>query len=670
MSTNLNIPELFNSTLNLGESGLPDLLDVGDVIKVTKYNTAGAQESTDAFNQIATRPRHNEYQRALRAEIHDPLFMLARQFQMGEFQFEDTGSALVAKLALQKSRLSRFKGFNGNVEYFSNQMPLETKIERQIPKISLKERVRMGEEWLRIVKEVGATVIGFDFAAFKAHCLADYTFAQPATTSDYLLNAKREVSTKENQYIKLISSRKVDGLLIKEELETNSTAFSGFMSPLFLAAVKNPFLMWIKSLYSVPSSNEDCWDGESLSYHAEVSAPQEDLSQNSLDNKVLKIKDYSTDKLDWHAFDSRDTITSPSDDMVDAMTLLDENETAVVESDFPEVEIIEIIPSAGEFPGMPVTRWWELEEGNVNFAGSNLSASDTVKSLMAEFALVYQDDWFIIPKDLPVGSLSKLTGIVVKDTFGQYTYVKHTSDSLDVSNDWSSWNLYGQTDSSDLTEGIAATDDSFFLAPSTDHIMTSEALEEVVFIRDEMANMVFGIEKRVLSDLGESVDATDVASRVKEHLLKQSPETLKPTPDAELRYELGNSVPMNWIPFVPVHQGTGTNRQIKLQRASMPYLLSDFEPIPIRPQTSFLRKGINDDNSITSIADGGNPMYYIQEEIIPRAGIKLEKKMQRTRWFDGKTYLWVSNTKKIGRGQGNSNLQFDRALDSKDSNLS
>ncbi len=643
----------------------------GDMIYGPIYS-AGSRESTDAFNQIAPRPRLTQnFDRVLKAEIHDPLFMLARQWQMGEFEFEDTGSAIYAKIAMDLSKLSRLKT-NGAVETYSDEMPLETRIERQEVKYSLKERVRLGEQWLKMLKAGGVDYDAtspptpFDFGAYKTFFLDDYSFEKvpeievtDTDTAVIVSKAKRLTQIKEVQYLNLISGRKVDGVMVYEALKTDPTIFNNALGGTTIypfigstvatdPTVAKAFIAWVEDIYSIPNDpvTDNCWNPESFAYDAEISSPRVDSSGTPIKNRVLSAKDYSSDKLDWYAFNERPALTG-----TDPMADIDTSESV------EPTETITMIPTAGDFPGMPATRWWEFEEGRVNIAGSDLSATDTVKSVLAEFALVYQDDWFVVPKLLPVGATAKVTGIVVKDVFGQHTLVQHTSESPGIESNWESWDMYSQTEAN-VGEGIDPTDDSLFLAPSTHDIMLSEPLEEIVFIRDEMANMVFAIEKKIWNNLGEGIDAAEAAGTLKQFLLDRSPETLPVTEDAELRYELGNTIPINWIPFIPVHVGPGNNRAIKLQRASMPLILSDYEQVPIRPRTEFLRSGINEDDSLQT-----DPKYFIHDEIVPRAGIKLQKKLQRTRWFNGKTYLWLSHSKTIGHGQGNSNLQFDRVLD-------
>ena len=58
-------------------------------------------EPLRVWNRLEPRARQVDFDRVLQAEIRDPLWMLGRQWQFGEFKGEDTGSAILAKLALR-----------------------------------------------------------------------------------------------------------------------------------------------------------------------------------------------------------------------------------------------------------------------------------------------------------------------------------------------------------------------------------------------------------------------------------------------------------------------------------------------------------------------------------------------------------------------------------------
>jgi len=54
------------------------------------------------WSRLEGRPRRVNFDRVLRAEVHDALWMLTRQWQFGEFKGEDTGSAIFAKTSIKK----------------------------------------------------------------------------------------------------------------------------------------------------------------------------------------------------------------------------------------------------------------------------------------------------------------------------------------------------------------------------------------------------------------------------------------------------------------------------------------------------------------------------------------------------------------------------------------
>jgi hypothetical protein len=113
-----------------------------------------------------------------------------------------------------------------------------------------------------------------------------------------------------------------------------------------------------------------------------------------------------------------------------------------------------------------------------------------------------------------------------------------------------------------------------------------------------------------------------------------------------------NRVPENWIPFIPVHV-PGDNRQIQLQRASLPRRLEG-DPTPgekVKPRTALMREGLDSNPAVP---------YFVHEEEVPRSGIQVSQAFQRTRWTNGRVFVWLGARKRVGRGEGSSGLQFDQ----------
>lgn len=52
--------------------------------------------------------RHGEMQDGLQARLHDPLWLLARQWQFGEFTGDDAGSPAAAHVVMEHAPISRY----------------------------------------------------------------------------------------------------------------------------------------------------------------------------------------------------------------------------------------------------------------------------------------------------------------------------------------------------------------------------------------------------------------------------------------------------------------------------------------------------------------------------------------------------------------------------------
>ena len=148
-----------------------------------------------------------------------------------------------------------------------------------------------------------------------------------------------------------------------------------------------------------------------------------------------------------------------------------------------------------------------------------------------------------------------------------------------------------------------------------------------------MADMAWGVETTVPSQSGKGADGNAMARK------DTTLPPFTPAGDAAIQYILGTTVPDNWIPFIPVHI-EGSNTEIRLQRAAMPGA-----------------KG-----ALGEVITETPAPYYIDDEQIPRAGTLVQRGYRRTRWLNGKTYLWMGRTRETGKGQGWSNLQFDQIV--------
>jgi len=201
---------------------------------------------------------------------------------------------------------------------------------------------------------------------------------------------------------------------------------------------------------------------------------------------------------------------------------------------------------------------------------------------------------------------------------------------------------------------------SLLLIPAAPKVLEGKPLEAAYLLRDEVANMVWGVESLVPLATGKSKRGKEAGLELRTKLATFIEKEVLPTDqenEAKIRYQIVNSVPEQWIPFIPRHLGT-SNREIQLQRAAMPRIFEGDKNLPqkIEPRTSVLREGLDKETP--------SP-YYLHEEEIPRAGIQVKRSFQRTRWYNGKVCTWIGFRKQIGRGEGHSGLVFDQIIPKK-----
>jgi hypothetical protein len=594
------------------------------------------------WNRLEPRPRTREFDRTIRAEVRDALWMLTRQWQFGEFKGEDTGTAVFSKIQIETTKLKKLSQRGNASQALDESIPLETEVEKEAVPFDLGTRLEAGRHWLRLLKKrlpaATATTIISDMLIATAPI--SLQFQLPAQGAD---NAALYSSPEAWQVSAAVANgRTIDGGALYMWLVDNPTLNASEFIPgsdgdLNDAGVE--FVAWFTRVYCQPSGAADsAWHENHLEYQFACSLPESDGTTT-----VLSAEEYYQGHVDWHTFDVQETLpaSSSSDMKVTAA------EGDIVTKDFT------VIPSPVQFAGMPAPRWWEMEDYNIDLGDIDAATTDTAKILLAEFGLIYSNDWTLMPYNVPVGSLSTVKSIVVKDVFGQRTIVEHSGKG-NASN-WERWNMYTMYS---RETGQSHADTRLFIPPVLDDLMESKPVEQVSFIRDEMANMVWGIETIIPDDFAGGKEGYEAAVKYRQYL-----ESLNPTPpavvapvpnDAKIHYQIATTVPENWIPFIPVKLGTAvTSREIQLQRAAMPRVIPEQDTTRVRPRTELLRYGLDNGTGMWS-------PYYVFEEEVPKSGAVVNRTWQRTRWSDGSVVTWLGRRKTNGRGEQTSGLAFDK----------
>src|SRR5947207_899423 len=103
-----------------------------------------------AWNRLEARPRAHDFERSLRAEVRDALWMLTRQWQMGELDAEDAGSPIDARLLTRKLTVDRVTLGNVPPQPYDDSVPLETMVEREGVPFMHALRVQAAQHFLRL----------------------------------------------------------------------------------------------------------------------------------------------------------------------------------------------------------------------------------------------------------------------------------------------------------------------------------------------------------------------------------------------------------------------------------------------------------------------------------------------------------------------------------------
>ena len=554
----------------------------------------------------------------LQATVADPLWFLCRQWQFVEFAGEDAGTPIQVNVQGEVTPLTRYApgpvdatSVNRARAYSTEALPLETAVERE-PVLSRHPRfiAEAGQHLARMLLSIGGATV-------RDALLKAYPLTLPAPTD-------AGTDTYGNEWYLLAQGRVIDAVRFAAALTTaRGTATTITVPPagITLAStikvkaldVFNRWLAWFRDAVVEPDAG-DAWNSRRLEYAFSTGGVS---GQTEI---VLGADQYAEGTLDWYSVDG------------EAQTLGSSMGTPVAPLVIPPT-----MPSPVEYAGKPSDRLWEFEDANINFGIVDAGPTDLARMALIEFSLVYGNDWFVVPVTLPVGAIFRPTTFTVRDTFGVDTVIGASKNTGTLP--WSVFSLGGSR----------IPDGSFFLAPTLVDPLEGAPIEEVALFRDEMANMVWAVERRVQGAAGDAYNRTnDEIQRVAQQQVSGPPV------DAQLIYRLATTVPENWSPFVPVAAdgSTPANPVIQLQRRVLIRTQQDGSTYVAQPRGILLRSDL-------SQSPDTEPALRIEEEEVPREGAVVTRSFQFGRWFDGRSILWVGKRKRVGRGEGSSGLRFD-----------
>ncbi len=604
--------------------------------------------SLTVWSRLEALPYTPDLQPGLQAQIADPLWLMGRQWQFNELQGEDAGTPVDVRVNGERASLSRYAlgPADANMgarakDYGTEALPLEVLVERETLRATHpRANIEAGLQFIDglIAEGVGALVPLYS-AQFPCALLDERGV-------DELVDPKAAA------WRTLLAGRDVDAAALAQALrpfvQSDGSVANLPAQPAVPEANKaavmraaTRWLRWYDSAIVEPgattgtSAAPEAWNPRRLEY---AFAVQANLSDGPV---VLRADEYTDGALDWYSFDVADVpgLGQPTQPVAPV-----------------PMQFTPMLPTPVRYPGMPADRYWEYEDGPVNFGLLEANNTDLSRMVMTEFALAFGNDWFVVPLDLPVGCVFKINKMTVRDTFGIESVINPSRNS-----DNTPWTMFSQSLTRDATPGAALRlRDVFFMAPTLPFRLESDALEEVALFRDEMANMVWGVERRVQGASGEAFSRDEEATQTIAHqqLGAESGAERDGEIAAEVVYRLMTRVPDHWIPFLPVPlvpNQPASQFAVQLERRALTHVLLDGTRQPIFPKGVLLR-------SNPAVLPSEEPLMQLEEEEVPRDGIHVKRAVQYSRWLSGRSLVWMGRSKEAGRGEGSSGLRFDAIM--------
>jgi hypothetical protein len=565
--------------------------------------------SITTWTRLEPQPREGSMQRSLQAQVRDPLWFLARQWQVGELLGEDAGSPVQATLGVEQRSITTYRPGpdDAKTTAIDPKLPIETHVERESVVLEMRGSVQLGMYFEGLLREEvagsGTVITAFRKAFPISSTPSDSTY----TNNDCL------------RFRSIATGRVTDGEALYQSLVAQANGQPP--PPNWPAEAANPgvpkalsdFTAFRQSLFSEPEQDA-AWQSQHLDYQFALGSPLPN------DNALLTADDFPGGHLDWYSFN---------------LASAQPNAAATANPATITPATFNFLPNHVVFRGMPDSRWWNFEDAVTDFGQLDADHVDLAKLLVMEFALVYGNDWFSIPIPTPIGSLERVTTLVVTDTFGVRTLIR-PSEQTQVNQGETPWSMF-------KLSGQGVRSDFIAMAPTLGVVDDADALEEVLFLRDDMAAMAWAVEHQLQGDLDAPLDAYELYLQRTAGAAPVAPAATPGGP--KIYYTLETSIPDNWIPMAPVQS---KQNELFLRRGTMKIA---------KPGGGFdLLK------AHALILEPQHP-FFVADRVVSRAGVQVDRYFRRTRSADGSTFVWMARKSEEGRGPGWSGLRFDLVRD-------
>lgn len=320
--------------------------------------------SATVWNRLEPSPRGDSIRVGLAAAVRDPLWLLARQWQLGEFEGADSGSPATVRVS-------------GHTAALAGRSPSNAPIERAVmgaPECrSVERRIDAGQALERLLADASASD------------------AVPAFRAKFPLRGflARAPGDETSALVERLYAGAIDGIAVLEAVEREGApaVVAGLDVP---TALRAPAVAALKALATawgpLRPGEPGAWRPDTLDYEFR--------------NEGSRVAPLASGEIDWFSFDVPASLASA------------ENALRV-----------ELVPTHVRARGIPNARYWDFEDASVDLGALEPDTADLAKMFLVDFLMTQSNDWFLVPLTQPAGTSCTIEELIVRDVFGVETPV-------------------------------------------------------------------------------------------------------------------------------------------------------------------------------------------------------------------------------------------------------
>jgi hypothetical protein len=533
------------------------------------------------------------------ARVADPLWLLGRQWQVGEFSGEDAASPLLVEATVHHYPVTRVRTGPPDaggpvIARAAAGAPLETVVER--------EEVRSGAAGARMAAEAGLQLL----RALGTGAAAEDAAAALRKAYPLALPADDGLDPVGRAQLALLARRSFDARSLRAALRAGK-APAGVP-----AAALDAWEAWYDALVSEPPPGTGAWDPGRMEYAFQVAAGLDAKSELR-----LAAPEYVGGHLDWFTVDL--DLSGPDMATRGSATAHD----------------LRVLPTPARFAGQAASRWWEVEDGAVSLVDLGAAPEDLARVAVAAYEATFGDDWFLVPCGLPAGVVARVQRVTVTDDYGEVTTIRSAAELDGPGRVWRFFELTGDA-SADAKTLASRRCPWLFLAPALPGVNQGRPVEEVVLRRDEASNLAWAGVARVEGAAGRTIDR---AARARADAAP--PPT---APEDAWRYLLASPVLEHQVPLVPVR--STTDGGLYLQRGRLATAVS---------------RTVTTRGALGRILEPETALL-IHDDEVPATGVRITRSWQMARQADGGWVLWMGRRKGPASPVRSPGLVFDEVI--------